>query len=79
VTNLILQQLRARGVVLGDVLPFAQAGHACNLAAQLGRIVMLVEALNSGRYWVVSNEDAARMEAAGFQVHRGELDRRTAQ
>ncbi|MDB5957509.1 hypothetical protein [Ramlibacter sp.] len=72
-SNLRLRGLREAGVITGQVLPFARVGAAAAVATRHNEvhpdapwIVMIVEAMNSGDYWVVSEEDAQRLEAKGY-------------
>lgn len=65
-SNLLLRQLREQGLITGEVLPFARANTAADLARRTERAVMVLDAVNNGDYWVVTEEDAARLEAAGY-------------
>jgi hypothetical protein len=65
-SNLLLRQLRERGLITGDVLPFARANSAADLAERTKRAVMVLDAVNQGDYWVVREQDAERLEKAGF-------------
>jgi hypothetical protein len=60
--------MRAQGLILDWVLPFARAKSACGAAKRTkGRTVMVVEdAVNTGQYWVVSEADAQRLETMGY-------------
>lgn len=74
-SNLLLRSLRDAGVITGWVLPFARAKAAailaekCNEKAPGSRTVMVLdsaESHNSGEFWVVSEDDAQRLEAKGY-------------
>lgn len=68
-SNMLLRELLAAGVVSGQVLTFTQAHHAVDFAARCepARVVMVVHgAGNAGCYWVVEPIDAVRLEAAGY-------------
>lgn len=68
-SNLLLKQLREQGLITGEVLPFARPGAAQDLAAKTDRVVMVLDAVNNGDYWVVMKDDAERMTAAGYKRH----------
>lgn len=53
-------------MITGEVLPFARANAAADLASRTRRAVVVLDAVNNGDYWVVGEEDAARLEGAGF-------------
>lgn len=71
-SNLALKLLRERGIITGDVLPFARAAAAQSLVERLDdrRVVIeVMDSVNTGCYWVMSGEDGRRMEAAGYKVN----------
>lgn len=61
-SNILLHQMRAQGLVAGLMFPFARAKFACSMAERSGRTVMLMEdTINTGAYWVVDEEDAQHL------------------
>lgn len=73
-TNHTLRLLRSRGIVTGDVIPFARSHLVATMAARHeDKVVMRMgDDVRPGPYWLVSSEDAVRMQAAGFkQVDQG--------
>lgn len=74
-TNMLLRRLRDDAVILGPVIPFADAANAAGAARvwtsaqpQDPRAVLVVDgAPNSGRFWMVTELDAQRMEAKGYE------------
>lgn len=65
-SNLLLRQLREQGLITGEVLPFARGNAAADLARRMERAVVVLDGVNNGDYWVVCEEDAARLEKAGY-------------
>lgn len=72
-SNLLLRSLREAGVIRDWVLPFARANAAvsmteiCNQKTpNLPRTVVVLDGVNTGDYWVVSEADAERLEAKGY-------------
>lgn len=72
-SNLLLRSLRESGVLKSWALPFARAKNAVELARvcteskpELPRTVMVLDSTNTGDYWVVSEDDAQRLEAQGY-------------
>lgn len=72
-SNLLLRSLREAGVLQDWALPFARAKNAVELAKSCTertpdapRTVMVLDSTNTGDYWVVSEQDAQRLEAKGY-------------
>lgn len=72
-SNILLRSLRDAGIITGWVLPFARAKAAADLVERMNekdptapRAVIVVDGVNNGDYWVVSEEDAQRLEAKGY-------------
>jgi hypothetical protein len=72
-SNLLLRSMREAGLVKDWVLPFARAKNAVELAKictekrpEAPRAVMVLDSTNTGDYWVVSEEDAKRLETMGY-------------
>jgi hypothetical protein len=71
VSNLLLRDLRDAGVLADLVLPFADLVAAASFAQRTDRVVMLLHAANVGRFWVVTQDDARRLEADGWMRYVG--------
>lgn len=70
-SNLLLRLLKERGVILDGVTPFGGANLIERMAQTFpGKVVMeMPNGTAPGPYWLVSAEDAKRMEQAGYQRH----------
>lgn len=68
-TNLTLRLLRSRGIITGGVIPFARSHLVSILSARHeDKVVMRMgDDVRPGPFWLVSSEDAVRMEAAGYK------------
>jgi hypothetical protein len=73
VSNLLLRSLRESGVLKDWAVPFARAKNAVEMARvctesqpEQPRTVMVLDSTNTGDYWVVSEEDAQRLEVQGY-------------
>lgn len=68
-TKLTLRLLRSRGIITGDVIPFARAHLVETMVARhADKVVMRMgEDVRPGPYWLVSSEDAVRLQAAGYK------------
>lgn len=68
-TNLTLRLLRSRGIITGDVIPFARSHLVATMTARHeDKVVMRMgDDVRPGPFWLVSSEDAARLQAAGYK------------
>jgi hypothetical protein len=71
-SNILLRQLRVEGVITGYVLPFAGLAAALLFARRSGYVVILVRGATVGRFWAVTEADAARLEASGWARYGGQ-------
>jgi hypothetical protein len=71
-TNLLLRDLRARGVVLEGVVPFVRPELIERMSTRHPDclVVQVPADVRPGPYWLVSRADAHRMIAAGSGEYR---------
>lgn len=68
-TNMLLRRLRSQGIVLDGVVPFASNGLIVNILKRHPEHVVMEmpKGERPGPYWLVTEADAQRMEAAGHK------------
>lgn len=72
-TNMLLRDLRARGIVLDGVVPFVRPELVESMTQRHPEHVVMQVPRDArpGPYWLVSKADGERMRAAGFTAIKG--------